>query len=172
LLQCVSNYPADPGDANLRAMQTMEQAFDLPVGYSDHTQGIEVPLAAVAMGACIIEKHFTLDRSLPGPDQQSSLEPEELTAMIEGIRKVETSLGHGRKEPAASEANTAAVARRSLVAARDIPADTLLTEELIATKRPGTGLPPAMRHKLIGRSVQVDVPEDTMLTLEMLASEL
>jgi len=168
LLHCVSNYPADPVDANLRAMQTMATAFSVPVGYSDHTPGIEVALAAVALGACVIEKHFTLDRNLPGPDHRASLEPDELVALVRDIRTVEAALGHGRKEPAASEANTAAVARRSLVAARDIPAGAVLTKELIAIKRPGTGLPPAMRDTLIGRRVRVDVTAGALYSLEML----
>ena len=168
LLQCVSNYPTDPADANLRAMHTMAMAFNAPVGYSDHTSGIEVPLAAVALGACAVEKHFTLDRGLAGPDHRASLEPHELAAMIHGIRKVEAALGHGRKEPAVTEANTAAVARKSLVAARDIPAGATLTEGLIDIKRPGNGLPPAMRPYLVGRSLRIDVVQDTLLTLEML----
>lgn len=169
LLHCVSNYPADPADANLRAMQTMATAFSVPVGYSDHTLEAEVAIAAVALGACVIEKHFTLDRSLPGPDHRTSLEPDELSALVRGIRTVEMALGHGRKEPADSEANTATVARRSLVAARDIQAGTTLTEELIAIKRPGTGLPPAMRPYLIGRTARITIPAGTLLTLEMLA---
>ena len=168
LLHCVSNYPAAPADINLRAMQTMATAFGLPVGYSDHTPGIEVPLAAVALGACVIEKHFTLDRNLPGPDHQASLEPDELESLVQGIRTVEVALGHGRKEPAASEANTAAVARKSLVAVSDIPAGTLLTEELVAVKRPGTGLPPAMRPYVMGRTARVLIPAGTVLGLEML----
>ena len=168
LLHCVSNYPAEPADVNLRAMLTMAKAFSLPVGYSDHTPGTEIALAAVALGACVIEKHFTSDNTLPGPDHRASLEPQELGALVRGIRTVESSLGHGRKEPAAREANTAAVARKSLVAARDISSGTILTEDLIAIKRPGTGLPPAMRSYLVGRSARFDVPEDTLLTLEML----
>ena len=169
LLHCVSNYPADPADVNLRAMHTLAMAFGVPVGYSDHTLGIEVAIAAVALGACVIEKHFTLDRSLPGPDHRASLESDELTALVQGIRTVEAALGHGRKEPAASESNTAAVARRSLVAAQDILVGTTLTEELIAIKRPGTGLPPAMRSYLVGRTVTVPVAAGALLTLEMLA---
>ena len=169
LLHCVSNYPADPANANLRAMLTMEHAFNVPVGYSDHTLGIEVPLAAVAMGACVIEKHFTLDCGMPGPDHRASLEPDQLAELVRGIRTVETALGDGRKEPTPSEGNTADVARKSLVASRFIPAGTVLTEELIAVKRPGTGLAPAMGRSLLGRTVRVDVPEDALLTLEMLA---
>ena len=169
LLHCVSNYPANPADTNLRAMQTMTHAFNVPVGYSDHTLGIEVSLAAVALGACIVEKHFTLDRNLPGPDHQASAEPAELAALVCGIRTVEAALGDGRKEPAASEANTAAVARRSLVAARDLAAGTVLTQELIAVKRPGTGLPPAMLPHLVGRVTKHSVPAGNLLKLSDLA---
>ena len=169
LLQCVSSYPANPADANLRAMSTMERAFDAPVGYSDHTPGIAVAIGAVALGACLIEKHLTLDRTSPGPDHQASLEPDELRALIEGIRAVEAALGHGRKEPAAIEANTAAVARKSLVAARDIPAGTILTEEMIAIKRPGTGLPPSMLPNLVGRAARTDISANSLLQLELLA---
>ncbi len=168
LLHCVSDYPADPADANLRAMLTLEQGFDLPVGYSDHTAGVEVALAAVALGACVIEKHFTLDRTLTGPDHAASLEPDQLKSMIHGIRVVESALGHGRKEPLASELRTAAVARQSLVAAQDARAGTILSDELIAVRRPGTGLPPLMRPYLIGRTLRVDVKAGTLFALEML----
>jgi len=153
LLHCVSNYPAKPADVNLRAIQTMAIAFEVPVGYSDHTLGIEVALGAVALGACVIEKHFTLDRKLPGPDHQASLEPDELVAMVKGIRVVESALGHGRKEPSDSEANIAAIVRKSLVAARDILAGTLLTEEMIAIKRPGTGIQPYELDRVLMKKV-------------------
>jgi N-acetylneuraminate synthase len=169
LLHCVSNYPANPADINLRAMQTMACAFNVPVGYSDHTLGVEVSLAAVALGACIVEKHFTLDRNLPGPDHQASAEPAELAALVHGIRTIEAALGDGRKQPATSEANTAAVARKSLVAACDIPAGAIMTETMIALKRPGTGLPPTMREFLIGRAARAAIPAGTLLALEMLA---
>lgn len=169
LLQCTSNYPAAPGDANLRAMLTMEAAFDVPAGYSDHTPGMHAPLAAIALGACVLEKHFTLNRNLPGPDHLASLEPEELTDLVNGVRIVEASLGSGRKEPSDSEANTALVARKSLVAAQDIPAGSTITGDLIAIKRPGAGLLPSMLPYVVGRSVRVDIAEDTLITLEMLA---
>jgi N-acetylneuraminate synthase len=168
LLQCVSTYPASPENVNLRAMQTMATAFGVPVGYSDHTKGIEVALAAVALGACVIEKHFTLDRNLSGPDHLSSLDPDELKALVRGIRIVESALGHGRKEPAESEVDTASAARKSLVAAQVIPVGTTLTKELIAIKRPGTGLPPFMRPYLIGRTLRQTVNADTLFTMEML----
>jgi N-acetylneuraminate synthase len=168
LLHCVSNYPADPEDANLRAMRTMAVAFQLPVGYSDHTLGIEVSLAAVALGACIIEKHFTLDRDLPGPDHRASLEPRELAALVRGIRIVESALGHGLKCPAPSEANTTAVARRSLVAAQDIPTGTTLTAGMVAIKRPGTGLPASFLPHVVGRTVRVEVLAGSLLRFDML----
>ena len=167
LLHCVSCYPADPSEANLRAMQTLADAFHVPVGFSDHTMGCEVALAAVALGACVIEKHLTLDRRQPGPDHRSSLEPGEFAALVQGIRRVESSLGHGRKEPAPREEETARVARKSLVAARAIRAGSQLTEESIEIKRPGTGLPPSMRGRLIGREAVTDIPEGAVLTLEM-----
>lgn len=168
LLQCVSNYPASPADINLRAMQTMARTFGVPVGYSDHTLGIEVALAAVALGACVIEKHFTLDRNLPGPDHQASLEPAQLAELVRGIRAVESALGSGRKEPTPSEANTAAIARKSLVAARTLTAGTILTREMVAIKRPGTGLSPARLAVIIGRRLVCDVPADALLSWDYL----
>src|SRR5215510_5561939 len=167
LLQCVTNYPAAAEDINLRAMLSMQSAFDVNVGYSDHTLGIEVPLAAVALGACVIEKHFTLDKNFAGPDHRASLEPHEFKAMVEGIRKVEAALGNGQKIPAASELSNAAVARRSIVAARDISAGTTMTPAEIAFKRPGTGLPPRMADQVLGKTARIDVKAGTLLELEM-----
>lgn len=169
LLHCVSSYPAEPQDANLRAMATMRDSFGVPVGYSDHTLGIAVGIGAVALGACIIEKHFTLDTTLPGPDHRASLEPQELVELVLGIRAVESSLGDGRKEPRASEAGTAAIARKSLVAARDIAAGVVITEAHLIAKRPGTGLAPSLQRDVVGRSARVAIREGTMLTWEMLA---
>lgn len=166
LLHCVSNYPADPSDVNLRAMDTMSAAFQVPVGYSDHTLGLEASLAAVARGACVIEKHFTLDRCLPGPDHAASLEPNELKQLVSGIRIIEQCLGTGRKAPAASELGTAAVARRSLVAAADLPQGLLLDEAHIVVKRPGTGLPPSMRPHLLKRRLRRSVAAGSLLTLD------
>ena len=168
LLHCVSSYPAEPADANLRAMHTMASAFDVPVGYSDHTQGMEVPLAAAALAACVIEKHFTVDRAMPGPDHRASLEPDELATLVKGIHTVESALGHGRKEPTESEASTAATMRRSLVAARDIPAGVSLNKAAIALRRPGSGLPPAMGQYLVGRKAKRNIEAGTLLDLEML----
>ncbi|HEU4832869.1 MAG TPA: N-acetylneuraminate synthase [Pyrinomonadaceae bacterium] len=167
LLHCVSNYPAGASEVNLRAMQTMRSAFDVPVGFSDHTDGIDVALAAVALGACVIEKHFTLDRTLPGPDHRASLEPAELRELVRSIRRVETALGNGRKVPTASEIETAKVARRSLVAARDIPAGATLEREMVMMRRPGTGMSPAMIETLLGRRVKKDIDAGTLLDADM-----
>ncbi|MGD8386344.1 MAG: N-acetylneuraminate synthase [Desulfobacteraceae bacterium] len=167
LLHCVSCYPADPEDANLRAMETLRQAFDVPVGFSDHTVGTEVAFAAVALGATVIEKHFTLDRTLPGPDHKASLEPRELEALIHGIRRVERALGHGRKEPVPAEEDIAKAARRSIVAAEDIPSGTRIREKALAFRRPGTGLAPAERQQLVGRRARTDIPAGTLISMEM-----
>jgi len=169
ILHCVSNYPAEPRDANLMAMRTLSEAFGAPVGFSDHTLGMEVALAAVALGACVIEKHFTLDRDLPGPDHRASLEPREIKALVQGIRTVESALGDGRKVPQSAELNTASVARKSLAAAHDIPINTILSLEDVAVKRPGTGLVPSMMPFFLGRKVRVAVPKDSLLDFGMLS---
>ena len=151
LLHCTTEYPAPVAEVNLRAMQSMRAAFGLPVGYSDHTRGIHVPVAAVALGATIIEKHFTLDRGLPGPDHVASLEPAELKAMVSAIRDIEQALGDGHKLPAPSELKNIAVARKSLVAATAIAAGDTFTADNLTTKRPGSGIN-AMRHEdFLGR---------------------
>lgn len=166
LLHCVSNYPAAPADINLRAMITMQQAFSVPVGYSDHVPENEIAFAAVALGACVIEKHFTLDRQLPGPDHQASLEPSELKLLVQGIRKVESALGDGRKRPTASELDTANIARKSLVAARDILPGEYIVANMLTVKRPGTGLAPSFLSLLVGRKARVKIESDSLLALE------
>lgn len=163
LLQCVSSYPSAPADTNLRAMQTLADLFQAPVGYSDHTDGIEIALAAAALGACVIEKHFTIDRGLPGPDHKASLEPRELIAMVAGIRKVESALGDGEKRPVASELSTAAVARKSLVAARALKAGEIFEASMAVARRPGTGLAPSLLGSLRGRPLARDVAKDEIL---------
>ena len=169
LLHCVSCYPTAPESANLRAIETMAAQFQVPVGFSDHTLGVEIALAAVAVGACVLEKHLTLDRKLPGPDHRASLEPDEFAALVRGIRRVESSLGDGRKRRMPEEEDTARAARRSLVAACALPAGTVLEEGHIAILRPGTGLPPAQRAQLIGRRTLRDIEPGAVLTLEMFA---
>lgn len=168
LLQCVSNYPAEPSLANLRVMDTYARAFGTPVGLSDHSTGLTVAIAAVARGACCIEKHFTLDRSLPGPDHQASLLPAELAALVRAIREVEAALGDGIKRPAPSELAVRQVARKSLVAARDLPAGTVLAPEHLAILRPGTGLPPGRLADVLGRRTARAVAAETPITEEML----
>ena len=167
ILHCVSAYPAPPAEANLRAMATMEAEFHKPVGFSDHTLGVEVAFAAVALGACMIEKHLTLDRSSPGPDHAASLEPSEFRDFVLGIRSIESALGDGRKVPVPSELETAAVARKSLVAACSVAAGTMITDEMIALSRPGTGLPPGARGLIVGRVARVDINEGTLLSTEL-----
>lgn len=168
LLHCISAYPAVPEDANLLAMQTMAKDLGVPVGFSDHTLGLEVALAAVALGACVIEKHFTTNRHLSGPDHRSSLEPPELNALIKSIRNIEAALGHGRKEPAPCEEEIAFVSRKSMVSACDVPAGTVITKKLIAMKSPGNGLQASMLDQIVGRVAAQDIPADTPLTKELL----
>jgi N-acetylneuraminate synthase len=168
LLHCVSNYPAAASDANLRAMITMRGAFGHPVGYSDHVPGNRVCLAAVALGACVVEKHFTTSRALPGPDHSASLEPDELKELVSGIREVESALGNGRKRPASTERDTAACVRKSIVTSRRIEAGERLTPEMLVMKRPGTGIPPAWLEHVVGRTARTQIPADTLLTLDLL----
>jgi N-acetylneuraminate synthase len=151
LLHCVTQYPAPPQAVNLRAMDTLASAFGLPVGYSDHTAGLAVCVAAVARGAVVIEKHFTLDRGLPGPDHAASLEPAELTDLIASIRTVEQALGSSIKRPAPAETGNRPVARRSIVAARPIRRGEVLQADMLACKRPGQGLSPMQFWDLLGR---------------------
>jgi N-acetylneuraminate synthase len=167
LLHCVSNYPVRPVNVNLRAMQTLAEVFKAPVGYSDHTQGFEVALAAVAMGACIIEKHFTLDRNQKGPDHKASLDPFGLRHFIEKIRIVESSLGNGDKIPSISEEMVARAVKKSLFASKDIEAGTTLSKEMITALRPGTGLSPSFLPQIIGRSARIRIAAGSMLDLEM-----
>lgn len=168
LLHCVSAYPAPPSEMNLRAMDTLRRAFDCPVGLSDHTLGIEVAVAAVALGASIIEKHFTVDRNLPGPDHGASLEPAGLRRLVASIRVVESALGDGVKRPTPSEIETRSVARKSLVAARAIRAGETLTPDAIAIKRPGTGIAPADLPKALGRPVRRSLAADEVIEWEAL----
>ena len=163
LLHCVTAYPAKVEDMNLRAMQTLESAFKLPVGLSDHTIGITVPIAAVALGAVVIEKHFTLDKSMPGPDHQASLEPKELKQMIKAIREVEKSLGDGNKSPTAEEEEIKKVARRSIVARIDIPEGTIINEEMLTIKRPGTGIKPKYLDKVVGKVAKAMIKRDELI---------
>lgn len=168
LLHCTSNYPADPAGCNLRAMDTLRKAFQVPVGYSDHTEGCAVGWAAAARGAAIVEKHITVDRALPGPDQRASMAPDEFGEFVAGIRTVESSLGDGLKRPRPSEGNTALVARKSLTAAVDLAAGTVIGPSMLVLRRPGSGLPARMLPMVVGRSLCTAVPAGTTLGLEHL----
>lgn len=163
VLHCTTEYPTPMCDVNLRAMQSIQAAFGVSVGYSDHTQGMEVAIAAVAMGATIIEKHLTLDRKLPGPDHQASLEPAELSAMVAAIRKIEMALGDGIKRLTPSEAKNKPVARKSLVASRAIKAGEKFTSENITAKRPGTGISPMRLDEILGKEALRDYAADELL---------
>lgn len=168
LLHCTSNYPARVEDTNLLAMKTMSDTFNLPVGYSDHTPGIYIPIAAVAMGSCVIEKHFTLDKNLPGPDHRASLEPNELKEMIKGIRITEKALGSPEKLPVESELEVRDVARKSIVAKADIHSGIMVTKEMLAFKRPGTGISPRDLDKVVGKVSSVFIEKDTVVSFDML----
>ncbi|GLH73051.1 N-acetylneuraminate synthase [Geothrix limicola] len=165
ILHCSTEYPTPMADVNLRAMCGMKSAFGLDVGYSDHTVGIEVPIAAVALGATVIEKHFTTDRGLPGPDHQASLEPREMKAMVDAIRNIEQALGDGIKRPNPSELKNKPIARKSLVAARAISAGERFSENNLIAKRPGTGLSPMRWDEVIGREAIRDFAIDEQIVL-------
>jgi sialic acid synthase SpsE len=170
LMQCTSVYPAPAERANLRAMATMRTAFGVPVGLSDHTTGIAVPIAAAALGAAFVEKHFTLDRTMEGPDHPFALEPGELAAMVAGIREAQAALGDGRKSGPGPEESQEMyrLARRSLVVVGDHPVGTVLSEEMLTSKRPGFGVAPRDLEKVVGRPLRVAVEHDEVLTWEML----
>lgn len=165
LLHCTTEYPAPYEDVNLKAMETLREAFGVEVGYSDHTKGIEIPVAAVAMGATIIEKHFTLDRNMDGPDHKASLEPDELCAMVTAIRHVEKALGTGAKEPAASEIKNINVARKSIVALKGIKKGEKFSVDNITTKRPGSGISPMRWNEVLGQCAKRNFREDELIEL-------
>lgn len=165
VLHCTTEYPVQMDEVHLRAMESIHRAFGIRVGYSDHTEGIEVPIAAVALGATVIEKHFTLDRTLPGPDHKASLEPHELKSMVAAIRNIEIALGDGIKRLTPSEVKNKPVARKSLVASQPIKAGELFSEQNITAKRPGTGISPMRWDELIGRKAQKDFLVDELIVL-------
>ena len=165
VLHCTTEYPTPMAEVNLRAMLSIHAAFGVAVGYSDHTQGIEVAIAAVAMGATVIEKHFTLDRNLPGPDHKASLEPAELNAMVAAIRNIEVALGDGIKRLTTSEARNRPVVRKSLVASRAIKSGALFTAENITAKRPATGISPMRWDEVIGKTALRDFGPDELIVL-------
>ncbi len=163
ILHCTTQYPAPFEEVNLKAMLTLCSEFGKAAGYSDHTRGIEVPVAAVALGAAVIEKHFTLDRKMEGPDHKASLEPDELQAMVQAIRNVEAAMGTGEKKPTESEIANRAVARKSIIAACDIKKGEIFTEENLTTKRPGNGISPMNWYKILGTRAVRDFQEDELI---------
>ena len=165
LLHCTTEYPAPFIDVNLRAMQTMRDKFGLDVGYSDHTPGIEIPVAAVAMGATVIEKHFTLNRNMEGPDHKASLEPDELAAMVKAIRNVEMAIGTGEKVPSVSEKKNMPIARKSIIASRNIKKGEKLTKANLTTKRPGNGISPMKWNDVVGTYAIRDFEEDELIEI-------
>ena len=165
LLHCTTEYPAPYDSVNLNAMLTLQNEFSYRVGYSDHTNGIEVPVAAVAMGASVIEKHFTLDKKMEGPDHKASLEPNELKQMVQSIRNVELALGDGIKKPSEAEKKNIAIARKSIVAACDIKKGEMFTEENLTAKRPGNGISPMNWAEVLGKIAKRDFSEDEIIEL-------
>jgi N,N'-diacetyllegionaminate synthase len=165
LLHCTTEYPAPFADVNLKAIQTLRDHFNLPAGYSDHTQGIEISIAAAALGACVIEKHFTLDRTMEGPDHKASLEPAELKAMVAAIRHVEQALGDGFKTPSAAEVKNLAIARKSIVASRPIQQGELFSVDNLVIKRPGSGISPMRWFEVLGQPAVRNFDEDELIEL-------
>lgn len=165
VLHCNTEYPTPFKDVNLKAMISLKEKLNLRVGYSDHTMGIEIPIAAVAMGAEVIEKHFTLDKNMEGPDHKASLEPEELKAMVQAIRNVENALGTGIKAPSSSEKKNIVVARKSIVAKRKITQGEVFTEENLTAKRPGNGISPMLWEKIIGKTASRKFEIDELIEL-------
>ena len=163
VLHCNTEYPTPYQDVNLRAMVTLGETLETAAGYSDHTQGIEVPVAAAALGAAVIEKHFTLDRNMEGPDHKASLEPKELQAMVEAVRNIEAALGDGKKRPSESEKKNIEIARKSIVARCPIRAGELFTEDNLTTKRPGSGISPMRWNEIVGKTAVRDFAEDELI---------
>jgi N,N'-diacetyllegionaminate synthase len=169
LLHCTTSYPAKIEDANLRAIKTLSHKLKLPIGFSDHTLGITAPIAAAVLGAVLIEKHFTLDRTLPGPDHRASLEPNELKDMIIAIREVERALGNGIKKPTEDEKRIQKVVRRSVVAKVEIPKGIVITEDMLDLKRPAVGIEPKYLNRIIGKKAKKNIKPDELITFQKLA---
>lgn len=165
LLHCTTEYPAPVEDVNLNAMDTLRNACSVAVGYSDHTRGIEIPIAAAALGATVIEKHFTLDRTMKGPDHKASLEPNELKQMVSAIRTIEKALGNGTKKPSPSELKNISIVRKSIVAACDIKKGERFTENNLTAKRPGTGISPMKWETVMGKTAKIFFEKDECITL-------
>ena len=165
ILHCTSEYPAPLDDVNLLCLRSMKKKFNVPIGYSDHTQGIEIALAAAALGAVVLEKHFTLDRTMDGPDHKASIEVQELKVLVDGVRKIERALGNGIKQPSPSERKNISIVRKSIVAACDIKAGEIFTDKNLACKRPGDGISPMNWYSVLGKKAKYDFAEDELIKL-------
>jgi N,N'-diacetyllegionaminate synthase len=166
LLHCITQYPTRPDDVNLKAIETLRKKFKVPVGFSDHTLGIHISIASVALGACMIEKHFTLDRDLPGPDHKASLEPNELRSMVTAIREVEKALGDGVKMPTEDEEEIKKIARRSIIAKENIDEGSIIERGMLCFKRPGTGIEPKSMGKVVGSKAKKAIRKDEIITMD------
>ena len=168
ILHCITGYPTSFEEANLNFIKTLQKEFDVPIGFSDHSPGIELPIAAVALGACVVEKHFTLDKNLEGPDHKASLNPKEFKAMVDAIRNVEVAMGDGVRKFSENELEIKKVARKSIVLNRDVKKGTMLQREMLSIKRPGTGIPPKFINDIIGKEIIEDLKSGTVVLWENL----
>lgn len=168
ILHCITGYPTSFEEANLNFIKTLQKKFDVPIGFSDHSPGIELPIAAVALGACVVEKHFTLDKNLEGPDHKASLNPKEFKAMVNAIRNVEVAMGDGVRKFSENEEEIKKVARKSIVLNQDVKKGTILKSEMLSIKRPGTGIPPKFIKDIIGKEIIVDLKSGTVVLWENL----
>ena len=163
ILHCITGYPTSFSEANLNFIKTLQNEFDVPIGFSDHSPGIELPIAAVALGACVVEKHFTLDKTLEGPDHKASLNPEEFKAMVDAIRNVEVAMGDGVRKFSDNELEIKKVARKSIVLNQDVNKDTIIEKEMLSVKRPGTGIAPKFINDVVGKRLNKDLKANSVL---------
>ena len=168
ILHCITGYPTSFKEANLNFIKTLQKEFDVPIGFSDHSPGIELPIAAVALGACVVEKHFTLDKNLEGPDHKASLNPKEFKAMVDAIRNVEVAMGDGVRKFSDNEEEIKKVARKSIVLNQDVKKGTVLQREMLSIKRPGTGIPPKFIDDVIGKKLIKDLKANNVLKWDYL----
>ena len=167
-MHCITGYPTSFEEANLNFIKTLQNELDVPIGFSDHSPGIELPIAAVALGACVVEKHFTLDKSLEGPDHKAPLNPKEFKAMVDAIRNVEVAMGDGVRKFSENEEEIKKVARKSIVLNQDVKKGTVLQREMLSIKRPGTGIPPKFINDIIGKEIIEDLKSGTVVLWENL----
>lgn len=168
ILHCITGYPTEFSEANLNFIKTLKSEFEVPIGFSDHSPGIELPIAAVALGACVVEKHFTLDKDMDGPDHKASLNPAEFKSMVDAIRNVEVAMGDGVRKFSDNELEIKKVARKSIILNQDVPEGTIITRDMLSIKRPGTGIPPKFINEIVGKTVVNDLKSQTIIKWENL----